>query len=76
MITSEQQTLLDNAYLDVSISDEGVIVYQASFERQWKAAGGDFDHLLGAIQDSIFQTADGDEDIDWAAVECEMEAEA
>lgn len=75
MITPEQQALLNDASLSIYLNKDGTIVFQSGFEQQWKEAGGDFDELVAAIEDSIFQTDDGDEDIDWAAVECEMEAE-
>lgn len=57
----------------VSVDEAGAVVYQSVFEREWKAAGGDFDRLLALIEDHLYEDDDndGDESIDWNAVEKE-----
>jgi hypothetical protein len=65
--------LFDDACDRVSVDGGGRIIYQSVFQREWEEAGGDFEHLLALVEDHLYEDDDndGDESIDWNAVEKE-----
>lgn len=72
----EQRELLNDAESSrsIDVDEYGSLHYQTWFEGRWKDSGGDFEELLALISENIFQNVDGEEEIDWTAVERELEA--